>query len=50
MFETSQSESKGRARLTNATGIIEVLNRLNVGLELVAFVANIDPLIFHYLL
>lgn len=36
--------------LTNATGIIEVLHWLCVGLQLITIVANIDPLVFHYLL
>lgn len=37
-------------KLTDAAAVAEVLLRLNVGLQLGAFVTNIYPLIFHYLL
>ena len=43
-------KSKRFVFLTNAAGIIQVLLRLRVGLQLIAVIANINPLIFHYLL
>ncbi len=36
--------------LTNAVGIVQVLHGLCVGLQLCAVIADINPLIFHYLL
>lgn len=36
--------------LTDATGVVEVLHGLDVGLQLIALIPDIDPLIFHYLL
>lgn len=41
---------KSKRFLTNAVGVIQVLHRLCVGLQLIAVIANIYPLIFHYLL
>lgn len=36
--------------LTNAAGIVKVFHRLHVRLQLIAIIANINPLVFHYLL
>ncbi len=36
--------------LTNTAGIVKVLHRFCVGFQLVAIVAHINPLVFHYLL
>lgn len=36
--------------LTNAAGIVKVFHRLHVRLQLIAIMANINPLVFHYLL
>lgn len=39
-----------KVKLTDAAAVAEVLLRLNVGFQLGAFVTNVNPLIFHYLL
>lgn len=36
--------------LTNAARIVKVFHRLHVRLQLIAIIANINPLVFHYLL
>lgn len=36
--------------LTDAVGVVEVLLRLCVGLQLLSVIADIQPLISHYLL
>lgn len=42
--------SKKFVFLTNAACVVKVLLRLYVGLQLITIIANINPLISHYLL